>query len=141
MSWRTWARRIRDQDLPLRHRASALRSLLNIHGPFGFEGTERHLRRLVGMTDLRGGRLGAHASGDWTDATLLAALAALEESRQSRLDHAAAFAERRRREKAEHRRQPTRGDVEALRRAEWFKDLAVAAQRVPSRREARRARG
>ncbi len=136
-----WARRVRDSSLPLRHRSSALRSLLNIHGPLGFEGTERHLRQLVGVTDQRGGPLGARRADDWSDTALLAALEALEASRESRLRYTAVFAERRRREKAQHRRQPTRGDSEALRRAEWLKDVDEAAQRQPSRREIRRARG
>ncbi|MBO3095483.1 hypothetical protein [Cellulomonas dongxiuzhuiae] len=141
MSWGTWARRVRDPSLPLRHRSSALRSLLNRHAPLGFDGTERYLRQLVGLTDQRGGRLGARRADDWTGATLLAALEALEASRESHKRYTAVFAERRRREKAQHRRQPTRGDSEALRRAEWFKDVDEAARRQPSRREIRRARG
>lgn len=124
-----WARRVRDPDLPLRH------------APLGFDGTERHLRRLVGLTDHHGGRLGASRAEDWIDTTLLAALEALEASRERRLRFTTVFAERRRREKAQHRRQPTRGDSEALRRAEWIKDVDDAAQRQPSRREIRRARG
>ncbi|QGQ20529.1 hypothetical protein GC089_16725 [Cellulomonas sp. JZ18] len=140
MSWTGWARRVRDADLPLRHRSSALRSLLNLHAPFGFEGTERHLRRLVGVPDHGDGPLGARRTGDWSDATLLAALDALEASRASHLRYRAVVAERRRHEKAQHRRQPTRGDVAALRRAEWCKDVDEAARRQPGAREARRAR-
>lgn len=140
VSWAVWARRVRDPGLPLRHRSSALRSLLNHHAPLGFDGTERHLRQLVGVTD-HGGRLGARRADDWTETTILAALEALEASRESRLRFTTVFAERRRREKAQHRRQPTLGDSEALRRAEWLKDVDEAAQRQPSRREIRRARG
>ncbi|MCC2335072.1 hypothetical protein [Cellulomonas wangsupingiae] len=95
----------------------------------------------MGVTDHRGGRLGARRTDDWTEVTLLAALEVLEASRGSRLRYTAVFAERRRREKAEHRRQPTRGDSQALHRAEWFKDVDEAARRQPSRREIRRARG
>ena len=140
MSWAVWARRARDPNLPLRHRSSALRSLLTLHAPFGFEGTERHLRQLVGVADHGGGRLGARRADDWTEATVLAALAELEVSRTSHLRYAAVVAARRRREKAQHRRQPTKGDSEALRRAEWLKDVDEAARRQPSRREIRRAR-
>ena len=119
----------------MRHRVSSFRSLLNLHGPFGFAGTERHLRRIVGIARRRGlwpvPRLQAD---DWSEPQLLAALEALEQSRASHLRYAAVFAERRRREKAEHRRQPTSGDLKALRRAEWLRDPAEAARRQPGTR-------
>lgn len=134
------ARRVRDPDLPLRHRTSAFRSLLTLHAPFGFQATERHLRKLV----RRRGRHGwwrPVRSREWTETMLLDALDLLETSRDSHVRYAAVFAERRRNEKSHHRRQPTRADSEALRRAEWLKDAGEAACRQPSRRETRRSRG
>jgi hypothetical protein len=139
MSWSATARRVRDPGRPLRHRISAFRSLLNLHGPLGFHRTEEHLRALVDAP--RPSRWPPRRTSGWTEADLLTALDALEESRASHLRYRAVFAERRAREKAEHRRQPTRGDVEALRRAEWLKDADVAARRRPGRRETRRGPG
>lgn len=134
------ARRVRDPQVPLGQRASAFRSLLNRHAPFGFEATEEQLCALVGATRRGGGGFWSHRPRDWTGKQLLAALDALEESRASHLRYAAAFAERRRREKALHRRQPTRSDLQALRRAEWLKDSDEATRRQSSTREVRRAR-
>ncbi|MEU6149332.1 hypothetical protein ABZ816_04960 [Actinosynnema sp. NPDC047251] len=39
MSFAAHARRVRDPGLPLRHRVSALRSCVVVHGPFGHHGT------------------------------------------------------------------------------------------------------
>ncbi|NKY40542.1 hypothetical protein, partial [Cellulomonas septica] len=129
MSWAVVARRVRDAHVPLPHRLSALRSLVNRHHPLGFDGTQQHLGDLVGTSRPPG--------PGWTDADVRAALDALEVSRTSHLRYVEAFADRRRREKAEHRRQPTRADVDELRRAEWVKDVAGASVRHPSGRERR----
>jgi hypothetical protein len=103
-------------------RVTALHSLVaNHHAPLGFTGTRRRLRRLAGVGLLR----------RWTQPRLLLALRALEESRSSHLEYLAAFAQRRRREKAIGRRQPTKGDVAALRRPEWVKNVEEARRRYP----------
>ncbi|MFC4615697.1 hypothetical protein ACFO3K_13310 [Cellulomonas algicola] len=130
MSWAVVARRVRDPHVPLPYRLSALRSLVNRHHPLGFGGTQQHLGDLVGTSRPPG--------PGWTGDDVLAALDVLEESRASRLRYVEAFAERRRQEKAEHRRQPTRADVDALRRAEWVKDVDEASVRHASVRERRR---
>jgi hypothetical protein len=126
MSWSAFAKRVRESDRPLGQRVNALHSLLaNHHAPLGFEATRERLCDAVGV---------AH-SGKWTDAQILQALLLLEESRRNHLAYRDAFASRRRGEKAAGRRQPTRGDLEALAEREWFKDAAAAVRRVPSRRE------
>ncbi|GEA87142.1 hypothetical protein CCE01nite_10910 [Cellulomonas cellasea] len=127
---------MRDPSLPLRYRASSFRSLLNLHAPFGFHGTEQHLCALLGAR--RTSPWPPRRARDWTEAELLQALDALEKSRASHLRYRAVLAERRSREKAEHRRQPTRGDRAALDRVEWLKDADEAARRHPGSREARR---
>jgi hypothetical protein len=131
VSWAVHARRVRDEGLPLTQRVSALRSLVaSHHAPLGFLGTVAHLRAATG-----GGRRG------WTAEQLPAALAMLEQSRASHLAYRTAFAERRCTEKQQGRRRPTAGDVVALARAEWLKDVEEASRRVPSRRDRRRERG
>jgi hypothetical protein len=136
VSWAATARRVRDPSRPLRDRISSFRSLLNMHGPLGFHGSEQHLCALVGAR--RTSPWPPRRARDWTEAELLHALDVLEESRASHLRYRAVLAERRTREKAHHRRQPTRGDLEALLRAEWLKDPDEAARRRPGNREARR---
>jgi hypothetical protein len=109
-------------------RVNALHSLLaNHHAPVGFEATRRRLREVAGVTWRK----------KWSEAGLLEALRALEDSRATHLDYQRAFAERRRQEKASGRRQPTRGDLEAAARLEWSKDADLARTRLPSKREQR----
>jgi hypothetical protein len=119
---------VRDGNRPIGQRAKALHSLLaNHHAPLGFSGTRKRLRKLVGVG------LGRR----WTEAKLLRALQELEESRTSHVRYHDVFAQRRRAEKAGGRRQPTKGDVDALHRPEWLKDVNAADHRHPSRRERR----
>lgn len=129
VSWSATARRVRDTGLAMPKRVVALHSLLaNHHAPLGFEDTRDHLREIAGIRTRR-----------WTEPQLLAALAALEESRASHLRYRAVFAERRRREKALGRRQPTTADLAALRRAVWLMDHEDARRRRPGMREQRRS--
>ena len=130
MSWSATVRRVRAADRPLDQRVTALHSLLaNYHAPLGFTATRKRLRKLVGVG------LGRR----WTEPKLLRALEELEASRKAHLRYRSVFAERRRAEKAEGRRQPTLGDVQALLPVEWRKDAQEAARRHASRRERRRA--
>jgi hypothetical protein len=122
VGWAATARRVRDSGLPMGRRVTALHSLVaNHHAPLGFAGTRRRLRKLAGVGLFR----------RWTQPRLLLALRALEESRSSHLEYLAVFAQRRRREKAVGRRQPTKGDVAALRRPEWLKNVDEAGRRYP----------
>lgn len=115
-------RRVRDSDRPMGQRVTALHSLVaNHHSPLGFLGTRTRLRKAAGVGLLR----------RWTEPRLLEALRVLEESRASHLRYRTAFAQRRRQEKAEGRRRPTKGDVAALDRAEWLKDVEEAGSRHP----------
>jgi hypothetical protein len=123
------ARRVRNANLPMGQRVNALHWLLaNHHAPLGFRRTRAHLRRATHAGLLR----------RWNEPSLLAALDMLEESRASHLAYRAAFAERRRIEKASGQRVPTKGDVQALARSEWLMDIDDAAVRRPSVRELRK---
>lgn len=96
MSFGTYARRVRDRDLPHRLRYGALRCAVNRYGPVGFRATWSYLSTLG---DLRS-----------DEAALLRALDVLEVSRAAWLAETADFAARRRAEKARHRRSPTAAD-------------------------------
>jgi hypothetical protein len=93
MSFGTYARRVRDRDLPHRLRHAALRGAVNRYGPVGFRATWSYLSTLG---DLRS-----------DGAALLRALVVLEASRAAWLAETADFAARRRADKARHRRSPT----------------------------------
>ncbi|WP_157944070.1 hypothetical protein [Blastococcus atacamensis] len=115
---------MRDESLPIDRGVTSLDSLIaSLHAPFGFLGTVAHLRELVGAR--RGRR---------TSRQLAKALDLLEESRVTHLAYRLAFAERPSVEKAEGRRRPTAGDMAALERAEWLKQVEEARTRVPGRR-------
>lgn len=110
-------------------RVTALHSLVaNHHAPLGFTATRRRLRELAGVGPGR----------RWTEPKLLEALDELAASRETHLRFGSVFADRRRVEKTDGRRQPTSGDLETLRRAEWLKDVGEAGRRHPSRQERRR---
>ena len=127
VSWSATARRVRDGNRPIGQRANALHSLLaNHHASLGFAKTRKRLRRLVGVG------LGHR----WTEAKLLTALQDLGESRTSRalsrgVCAAPASGEGWRTAQADE------GDVDALHRPEWLKDIHAASDRHPSRRERR----
>ncbi|MFK0258356.1 hypothetical protein [Streptomyces sp. NPDC090445] len=106
MSHTVHARRVRDPALPFGHRRSALRSIVVLYRPFGFNGTWSFLSR---TGDLR-------RDGD----ALVRALAKLELSRAAAMAERAEVAERRRAEKhLEHRRQPRAADVRFLLGPRW----------------------
>lgn len=107
MSFRVHTRRVRDPELPLHRRYSALGSALVLYAPFGF----RHTWLRLGLYgDLR------------RDAqALVRAVDALELSRDARTAELAAFAARRRTQKREqHRRRPSPADTAWLRARHWY---------------------
>lgn len=132
MSWAVMARRVRNSDLAIGQRVTALHSLLaNHHAPLGFEATRQHLRRTVGVTRREG----------WSEPGLLLALDLLEASRANHIAYRVTFGQRRKVEKASSRRSPTKADLEALTRAEWFLDPDEATVRRQSTRELRKGVG
>ncbi|MEJ8643359.1 hypothetical protein WKI68_22110 [Streptomyces sp. MS1.HAVA.3] len=107
MSFRVHTRRVRDPELPLHRRYTALGSALVLYAPFGFRRTWLHL----GMFgDLR------------RDAeALVRGVDALELSRDARTAELATFAARRRTEKREqHRRSPSAADTAWQRARRWY---------------------
>jgi hypothetical protein len=129
VSWSATARRVRDADRPLGQRITALHSLLaNHHAPLGFTVTRKRLRKLVAVGPADGGRSRScfGHSRSWS-------------SRERAICDTAAPSpsgvERRRRTDDAG---PTKGDVEALHRAEWLKVVEEDGWRQASCRERRR---
>ncbi|GAA0989822.1 hypothetical protein GCM10009555_074470 [Acrocarpospora macrocephala] len=86
MSFATYARRVRNRDLPYNHRHTALRCAVGRHMPLGFTATWQYITDAAGPVRR-------------DEAALLRALDILETSRAARLREIAAFAARRRAEK------------------------------------------
>ncbi|WP_051797969.1 hypothetical protein [Streptomyces sp. NRRL S-337] len=109
MGFRTYARRVRDERLPIARRYSALRCAVGHYSPLGFHATWAYLAAT------------AHPSPDLRrdPAAQLRALETLEESRTVQLNELAAFAVRRHTEKAAGRRTPQPTDTAHLRRPHW----------------------
>lgn len=109
MAFGTYARRVRDERLPLVRRHMALRCAVGDYGPLGFHATWAYLSATAcPAPDLR------------RDAAALSrALGTLEESRAAHLADMAAFAARRRVEKAAGRRTPRASDMATLRGPRW----------------------
>ncbi|MGW3353737.1 hypothetical protein ACWDA3_61630 [Nonomuraea rubra] len=93
MGFRTYARRVRDRDLPYGGRYRSLRCAVSRYGPIGFNATWSYLRTA--------GDLNADEDA------LLRALDVLEISREVWLTEIEAFASRRLAEKRQHRRTPS----------------------------------
>ncbi|MFD8545174.1 hypothetical protein [Streptomyces sp. NPDC059649] len=109
MGFRTYARRVRDERLPLARRHSALRCAVGHYSPLGFHATWAYLAATARPSpDLRR-----------DPAAQLRALETLEESRTVQLDELAAFAARRHAEKAAGRRTPQPTDTAHLRTPHW----------------------
>ncbi|MEU7526307.1 hypothetical protein AB0A74_11265 [Saccharothrix sp. NPDC042600] len=116
MSFGNWARRARDETLPLSHRASALRSCVNLYAPIGFRETLSLLRARAGLFEHDG-------------TALLRALDELETSRNAWLVELDAYADRRRAEKRRGKRVPSDGRP----RARWHvarREAALHALRL-----------
>jgi hypothetical protein len=96
VSFGTYARRVRDRDLPYGARYRALRCAVSRYCPIGFNATWSYLSTA--------GNLKAD------EEALIRALDILEASRSARLAEMDAFAIRRRAEKRRHRRSPTKTD-------------------------------
>ncbi|MFD0599440.1 hypothetical protein ACFQZ4_49865 [Catellatospora coxensis] len=105
MSFGTYARRVRDTARPYGERYGALRCAVSMYCPVGFTATWSWLD-IAG--DLRR-----------DDAALAAALDRVERSRGVWLAEMSAFASRRRAEKDEHRRTPTREERRFLYGWRW----------------------
>jgi hypothetical protein len=105
----TYARRVRDEQLALARRHTALRCAVGHYCPLGFNATWAYLAATACPSpDLRR-----------DPAALLRALDTLESSRAVRLAELEAFAERRRAEKPTGRRTPRPVDTARLRGPHW----------------------
>ncbi|MET9450979.1 hypothetical protein [Streptomyces cinerochromogenes] len=105
MGFKTHARRVRDEQLPLARRHAALRCAVGHYCPLGFHATWAYLAATsCPSPDLRR-----------DPAAMLRALDTLEAGRAVRLAEVAAFAARRRAEKASGRRTPRPADTALLR--------------------------
>ncbi|MEU8528467.1 MULTISPECIES: hypothetical protein [Streptomyces] len=114
MGFGTYARTVRDERLPSARRHSALRCAVGLYRPLGFHATWAYLAATaVPAPDMR------RDTG-----ALLRALDVLEASRAVRLREVAAFAERRRGEKAAGRRTPRAADTAPFRGPRWPGDTA-----------------
>ncbi|MGW4981656.1 hypothetical protein [Streptomyces mirabilis] len=101
MGFRTYARRVRDEQLPLARRHTSLRCAVGQYCSLGFNATWAYLAATARPSpDLRR-----------DPAALLRALETLEASRAVRLNEVDAFAARRHAEKAAGRRTPRRIDT------------------------------
>ncbi|MFJ4202434.1 hypothetical protein ACIP2Y_22800 [Streptomyces sviceus] len=109
MSFRTYARKVHDERLPLARRHTALRSAVGAYCPLGFHATWAYVSATAcPAPDLR------------RDPTaLLRALGTLEESRVVHLAEMDGFAARRRLEKTAGRRSPRASDTATLRSPRW----------------------
>lgn len=96
MSFGTYARRVRDTDLPYATRYSSLRCAVSRYCPIGFHATLSFLSTAGNLKR--------------DEEALLRALNVLETSRAAWLADIEAFAARRRAEKREHRRTPSAAD-------------------------------
>ncbi|MFD8636431.1 hypothetical protein [Streptomyces sp. NPDC059533] len=106
MSFTVHARRVRDERLSPARRGAALGSAIVLYGPFGFTWTHAYLSRF----------------GDTRrdPRAMVAALAALERSRDARTAEWAEFSHRRSREKQEeHRRTPSAADRAWMAAPRW----------------------
>ncbi|MFG2056874.1 hypothetical protein ACGFI9_22920 [Micromonospora sp. NPDC048930] len=105
MSFGTYARRVRDTARTHGERYGALRCAVSMYCPIGFTATWSWLS----------------TAGDLKrdDVALIAALETVERSREVQLAEMSAFASRRRAEKDEHRRTPTREERRYLYGWRW----------------------
>ncbi|MEI5134046.1 hypothetical protein RB199_20030 [Streptomyces libani] len=114
MGFRTYARRVCDEQLPLARRHTALRCAVGHYCPLGFNATWAYLAATACPSpDLRR-----------DPAALLRALSTLEASRAVRLNELEAFATRRHAEKTAGRRTPQATDIHHLRRPCWPSESA-----------------
>ncbi|AJT64750.1 hypothetical protein T261_3079 [Streptomyces lydicus] len=109
MGFQTYARRVRDEQLPLARRHTALRCAVGHYCPLGFNATWAYLAATA--------RPSPDLSRD--PAALLRALETLEASRTIRLNELAAIAARRHTEKAVGRRTPRPTDSTQLQGPRW----------------------
>ncbi|MFJ5776255.1 hypothetical protein [Streptomyces sp. NPDC093094] len=105
MSFRVYARHVRDRDLPFGRRYRALTHAVSRYRPLGFQGTWSYLNT---AGDLRN-----------DETALLHALEKLEASRTVWLREIESFADRRRTEKALHRRTPRQAEVRHVLGHRW----------------------
>jgi hypothetical protein len=105
MSFRVYARRVRDRDVPFGMRYRALREAVGCYCPLGFHGTWSYLST---AGDLRN-----------DESALLHALQKLEASRAVWIREMESFAGRRRDEKARHRRVPQQAEAAYLFGRRW----------------------
>ncbi|WP_432586893.1 hypothetical protein ABVG11_14365 [Streptomyces sp. HD1123-B1] len=114
MGFRTYARRVRDEQLPIVRRHRALRCAVGHFCPLGFNATWAYLAATACPSpDLRR-----------DPAALLRALSTLEASRAVRLNELEAFAARRLADKTAGRRTPQAADTDHLRRPRWPSETA-----------------
>ncbi|WP_157878880.1 hypothetical protein [Streptomyces sp. CT34] len=114
MGFGTYARRVRDERLPLARRYAALRCAVGHYCPLGFHATWAYLAAVA--------RPSPELRRD--PAALLRALDVLEAGRAVRLRETDAFAAVRRAEKAAGRRTPRAADTAHLRGPRWPGDTA-----------------
>lgn len=105
MGFGTYARRVRDRDLPHRRRLCALRCAAGCYHPIGFNATYSYLATAGNLRR--------------DESALIRALEMLELSRNAWLAEVDAFADRRRLEKPKHRRSPLASEVRYLHGWRW----------------------
>lgn len=114
MGFKTYARRVRDEQLPLARRYTALRCAVGHYCPLGFHATWAYLSATACPSpDLRR-----------DPSALPRALDTLEASRAVRLNELEAFAARRHAEKAAGRRTPQSTDTACRGKPRWPSDTA-----------------
>jgi ubiquinone/menaquinone biosynthesis C-methylase UbiE len=111
MSFGTYARKVRDPNLPMPRRVSALRSAVERYRPLGWHDTLGFLEQVAGRYQV-------------SERALLAAIDALEESRSGWLSDLRCYAEARRAAKAQGRRTPRVTDPSPT---GWYGPLRAAA--------------
>ncbi|MGW3805867.1 hypothetical protein [Micromonospora sp. NPDC005113] len=97
MSFGTYARKVRDEALPYRHRVGALRSCVQLYRPIGFNATLGFLEQIAGPYER-------------DEAALIRALDALTESREQWKAEVRRYAEQRRQAKLLGQRSPRPAD-------------------------------
>ncbi|GAA2324652.1 hypothetical protein GCM10010149_92580 [Nonomuraea roseoviolacea subsp. roseoviolacea] len=107
MSFRSYARKVRDSGLPHRRRVSALRSCVQLYRPLGFNATLSYLESKAG-------------SFRSDEAALLRALDIIEASRAVRRAELRAYAARRREAKRQGRRSPRAEDANPNLQSRWY---------------------
>jgi hypothetical protein len=115
MSFGTYARKVRNPNLPLSRRVAALRSAVTIYQPLGWQATLSFLEQVAGRYQV-------------SEPALLKAIDTLEESRRGWLSELHAYAGARRVAKAQGHRSPGAADrIPTRRPCGWHGPLRVAA--------------